>query len=80
MNPDPSKLRQAHREEQQTSALHQSQQKQQGHEFATAEELIRFDVEHTSVPPQIAERLIESIAQEPKPIRSWWRRFFSGKR
>jgi hypothetical protein len=80
MNPDPSKLRQQHREEEQTAALHQSTQKQQGREFATVEELIRCDVEQTPVPPQIAERLIESIAQEPKPVRSWWRRFFSGNR
>lgn len=78
MNPHQSKLRQQHREEQQTAAVNQTEQKQ-GREFATVDELIQSDVEQISVPPKIAERLNESIAREPKPAPSWWRRWFSGE-
>lgn len=75
MNPEPSKLR--HQEiEQQTAELHQTQQKQTGREFASVEELIRQDAQNTPVPPVVAERLVESMAREPKPPRSWWRRIF----
>ncbi|MBM3841021.1 MAG: hypothetical protein FJ398_24315 [Verrucomicrobia bacterium] len=76
MKPDPSKLRQQTREHAEHT-LQQSQQKQTALEFATAEEMIREDAAHTPVPPQIAERLNESIAREPKPAVSWWRRLFS---
>ena len=76
MKPDPSKLRQQTREHEE-QAQHQTQQKQTAVEFASAEEMIRDDAEHMAVPPQIAERLNESIAQEPKPAVSWWRRLFS---
>jgi hypothetical protein len=58
---------------------HQSHQEQQGlnqKEFATAEELVRFDAKQTEVPPQIAERLKQSLANLPPQPRSWWRRFF----
>ena len=43
-------------------------------EFASAEELLRHDARQTTVPPAIAERLSQSIQNEPKPERSWWRR------
>ncbi|MBI2947609.1 MAG: hypothetical protein HYY23_08175 [Verrucomicrobia bacterium] len=76
MKPDPSKLRQQTREHEE-HALHQAQQKQTALEFAAAEEMIRHDAAHTPVPPQIAERLNESLAREPKPAVSWWRRLFS---
>lgn len=45
-------------------------------EFASAEELLRFDASQTPVPPAVAERLARSIQREPKPARSWWRRLF----
>jgi len=44
-------------------------------EFQTAEELLRHDAAHTAVPPNIARRLSESIAQSPPPRRPWWRRW-----
>ena len=44
-------------------------------EFASTEELLRHDASHITVPPEIAERLARSIQNEPKPARSWWRRF-----
>jgi len=43
-------------------------------EFASAEELLRHDASQTTVPPAIAGRLSQSIHNEPKPERSWWRR------
>ena len=41
-------------------------------EFATAEEALRADVAQTTPPPEIAERLNESIAAEPKRPESFW--------
>lgn len=41
-------------------------------EFATAEEAIRADVAQNPPPPEIAERLNESIAAEPKRTTSFW--------
>ncbi len=49
-------------------------QKSSAREFASTEELLRHDASHTTVPPAIAERLSQSIQQEPKPERSWWKR------
>jgi hypothetical protein len=43
-------------------------------EFATPEELLRFDASQTAVPPAIGQRLNQSIQQELKPTRSWWKR------
>jgi hypothetical protein len=76
MNPDPSKLRQQQQQEEQTSQL-QAQGVQQ--EFASAEDLLRFDAAQTLAPESIAERLKDSIARDPKPAQSWWKRWF-GKR
>ena len=44
-------------------------------EFASVEELLRFDAKQTSVPPAIAERLGRSLQNESCPPRSWWRRW-----
>ncbi|MCL4789448.1 MAG: hypothetical protein KJ070_22110 [Verrucomicrobia bacterium] len=44
-------------------------------EFATPEDLLRHDAKEVSVPPEIAERLARSLQNEPRPARSWWRRF-----
>jgi len=41
-------------------------------EFATPEDAIRSDVAQTNPPPEIAERLNESIAGEPKRSTSFW--------
>lgn len=45
-------------------------------EFASAEEMLRADAAHTAVPDAVAERLRESINQEPRPARRWWQRMF----
>jgi hypothetical protein len=44
-------------------------------EFASVEELLRFDAKQTSVPPAIAERLGRALQNESCPPRSWWRRW-----
>jgi hypothetical protein len=41
-------------------------------EFVTAEDAIRADVEQNPPPPEIAERLNQSIAAKPKPSPSFW--------
>ena len=43
-------------------------------EFQTAEELLRHDAAQTAVPPGIARRLSQSIAQSAPPRRPWWRK------
>jgi hypothetical protein len=43
-------------------------------EFQTAEELLRHDAAQTAVPPEIARRLSQSIAQAAPPRRPWWRK------
>jgi hypothetical protein len=46
-------------------------------EFQSVEELLRHDAAQTAVPPAIARRLSQSIAQAAPPRRPWWRKFFS---
>jgi hypothetical protein len=71
MNPRNSKLQHEHEQEQSA----QGQQTQKAPlEFTAAEEAIRHDADQTDLPPAIAERLRESIAREPKPAASWWKR------
>ena len=60
-------------QEQEQLSETQSQQTS-AREFASAEELLRHDASQTTVPPAIAERLSQSLRNEPKPERSWWRR------
>ena len=61
-------------EQQQISEV-QSQQKS-AREFASVEELLRYDAKQTEVPPGVAQRLGRSLEKEPRPARSWWRRWF----
>lgn len=44
-------------------------------EFATPEEMLRFDAKQTTVPPRVAERLSRSLATEPCAARPWWKRW-----
>jgi hypothetical protein len=71
MNPRNSKLQ--HEQEQEQAAQEQQTQKA-SIEFSTAEEAIRHDAAQTELPPAIAKRLRDSIAREPKPAASWWKR------
>ena len=64
-------------EQQQHAAEHQTNQ-QSSREFATTEELLRFDAAHTLVPPAIEQRLQISSAELPKQKPAWWKRFLGG--
>jgi hypothetical protein len=64
-------------QQQQQAAEHQTNP-QSGREFATAEELLRFDAAQTIVPPAIAQRLQKSSAELPKQKPAWWKRFLGG--
>ena len=47
-------------------------------EFNAAEEMIRYDAAQTPVPEPLESRVRDSVAREPKPSRSWWKRLFGG--
>jgi hypothetical protein len=64
-------------EQQQQATEHQTQQPA-AREFATAEELLRYDADHTPVPPVIAQRLKKSTGELPGPKTAWWKRLFGG--
>lgn len=66
---NPQEQAQAHLAEQQT-------QQPAALEFATPEHLLRHDALHTPVPPSIAQRLTQSLAELPPAPRPWWRRLF----
>lgn len=73
MDPKSSNLR--HRQEPQT--VHDTDRQTTGREFTTVEEMLQHDAAEVEVPPEIAYRLADSVAKEPKPAGSWWRRLFS---
>ena len=56
----------------------QQTQSQSAREFASAEELLRYDAAHTTVPPDIARRLQKSAGDLPAPKTTWWKRLFGG--
>jgi hypothetical protein len=63
----------------QESVAEQQTQAQAAKEFANSDELLRFDATHTSVPPEIEQRLQKSAASlPPPPRRAWWKNLFGG--
>ena len=68
-----NEFRPEHKQEQ---AAEQQMAQNTVQEFATTEDLLRFDARQTVVPAAIAERLQKSSADLPKPNRSWWQRLF----
>lgn len=66
-----TRLQQQQKEE---LAAHERTKQQAAREFATAEELLRFDAAQTQVSPVVAQKLAESLKQEPK-TGGWWRRW-----
>ncbi|MGA9452172.1 MAG: hypothetical protein WBW41_12605 [Verrucomicrobiia bacterium] len=72
-----SKLNSEQQQSQQVGTEQQTQA-QSAREFASAEELLRFDAAHTPVPPNIARRLQKSAADLPAPKTTWWQRLFGG--
>ena len=59
-------------QQEQTAQLHS--QKTAAQHFDSVEELLRYDAAQTPVPPEIAQRLRQSLEQSPPPRRSWWRK------
>jgi len=64
-------------QQQQTAETQHSVQNQTDRQFASVEEMLRYDAAQTTPPPTIKQRLNESIQKEPKSGRSWWKRLFS---
>ncbi len=74
MNPRTSKLQHEQAQEQTAQGQQAHQAQKAPLEFAAAEEALRHDAAQTDLPPAIAQRLRDSIAREPKPAASWWKR------
>jgi hypothetical protein len=72
-----SKLSEEQQQSRQVGAEHQTQQ-EAAREFATAEEALRYDAAHTTVPPEIARRLQKSTSDLPRPKTAWWKRWLGG--
>ena len=53
------------------------EQRRETEALTSAEEVLRADARQTAVPPAIAARLKNSIAQEPRPRKGILGRFFS---
>jgi hypothetical protein len=73
MEPKPSKLR--HEQKQET--IEQTGAQETARTFSSVEEMLREDAATNGPPPALAHRVADSIAREPKPVRSWWQRIFS---
>jgi hypothetical protein len=65
-------------EQQQQATEHQTQQQPAALKFSNTEELLRYDAEHTPVPPAIAQRLKKSTGALPQPKAAWWKRLLGG--
>jgi hypothetical protein len=70
-----SKLQHVAQEQLVSPQLLEEQQQQQTLEFATAEEMIRYDAANVAVPPAVTERLRKSVNAEAPAARSWWQRW-----
>jgi hypothetical protein len=63
----------------QETGTEQRAEKKPSLEFATADELLRYDAGQTIVPAGIEHRLQKSAGDLPRPSKpSWWKRFFGG--
>jgi hypothetical protein len=77
MDNKPSKSRLQHQQQQEQTAEQQTtNQSQTRQEFASVEDLLRYDASQTTPPPAIADRLQATLKAEPPPKRSWWQRVF----
>jgi hypothetical protein len=74
MNPERSKLQQ---QREQVQDAQSASRQNTVREFASVEELLRHDAAQISPPPGLAARVNDSLASEPRPVKSWWKRLFS---
>ncbi len=73
-----SKLNSEQQQSQQTGTEQHAEQSP-SLEFATADELLRYDADRTVVPAGIEHRLQKSAGDLPPPSKpSWWTRLFGG--
>jgi hypothetical protein len=77
MEPPSSKLQ--HQRVEETTEHKQTAQQQAGREFASVDEMIRYDALQNPPPAELANRVAETVASLPKPARSWWQKWFSGE-
>jgi len=72
-----TKLQQAQEQE---LAAQETAQSQNAKEFASEEEMLRYDAAQTALPASIADKLNRSISDEKLPAlaRPWWQRWFGG--
>jgi hypothetical protein len=76
MNSENPKLRQEQRSEHDQEVVQHVAQQAEGQQFATVEELLRYDSEQNPVPAEVGERLSASTGAEPKRSRSWFKGLF----
>ena len=77
MNPEQSNLRQRqHAEQEQTPSELQNSNQAQSREFATVDDLLRYDSEQNPVPAAVAERLGQTLEGAPKPSQPWYKKLF----
>ena len=81
----PPRLRHLHEQSQdqtaEQAAEHQSASAASpGLEFESPEALLRHDAAETPAPPALADRLRNSLSDEPAPRAPWWRRLLGGDR
>ncbi len=53
-----------------------SEQQSVAREFASTEEMLRFDAKQTEIPPDVARRLQKSLERTKVPKSSWWKNLF----
>jgi hypothetical protein len=64
--------------EEQAARQHHSAATPPGLAFDSPEEVLRHDATQTPAPPAVAERLRDSLSEEPPPRAPWWRRLLGG--
>jgi hypothetical protein len=74
-----TKLDSVEQQQAQQTGTEQHQQNATAVEFATAEELLRYDAARTPVPASIARRLQQSAAGLPRSKPAWWKRWWGGQ-
>jgi len=78
MNAERSRFRHLGQEEASSSQGASVEEASGRRSFNSLEEVIGEDRAQTAVPPEVAERLNESIRKEPAPGKPWWRKLLGG--
>ena len=76
MSAEQSKLRQEAEQEQGAAQVQNTLNHGEVKEFATVDDLLRYDSEQNPVPGEVAERLGKSLEAEPKPEQPWYKKLF----